>query len=697
MPTNYIPNGYQDLNAVIWGNDQSRITSYLEDGRVVWVAKALTAPVESIIWNTDGTIQLPGIVANTVRESFTATAGQTIFNLSNTYLTGTNSIEVYVNGIRKLIGVSFNETSSTVVTFLSGLTNGDKVDFYTRLFNQSPFIFSTGSTYLIPAGGNLGIGTTTPSSKLDVIGSVEVDSRGAGQQDYLLMGAWDTILHKLYRPAATNTLQLDAYGNIVLNGGVSESGMILLETAGAERMRIGDFGASLQKNLSVYPTDTLGGLTISGTSHPTITLIENSLTRMYLGTASTTDAFFTGIVRGDVCLRAETGKIHLGKYGLSSPSITIDGLNIGIGTSVPTRLLDVSHPTSLACIRINSLTAQQCALEFSKNGVSKWINYIDGGEEDLRWYNNTTRMLLTADGSIHLPQSGAMIHLQGTSGGLKFSGGAEWVWRNADGSLDLWTGSTCRVKVTAAGGVVCGASGGLLSPGAGDLAVNRLDNTGAIYFGLQTGGEVYLYYDGSKYIFSGGGLTIPGVSYIRKDQNDMTFLHISNLGTGTMAQAGIRFSDDLSNDMSIGVTCSNNTNFGAGLDHSPYFYATQAKPWLWWLNGAERLRLTEAGVLALGTTVVTSANSGELVLGNNKALRAVNVAGNNTREMIKYDTYEVIQLAPGYTGVAVPHITSASLLAGQAALSGYLVVDITNNRLCYYSNGNRYYLTGTSF
>ena len=65
-------------------------------------------------------------------ETFTATAGQTVFNLTQSYLQNTNSIHVYVNGIRKS---GFTETSTTSITLTSGASVGDEVVVIMNLYD----------------------------------------------------------------------------------------------------------------------------------------------------------------------------------------------------------------------------------------------------------------------------------------------------------------------------------------------------------------------------------------------------------------------------------------------------------------------------------------------------------------------------------------------------------------------------------
>jgi hypothetical protein len=59
----------------------------------------------------------------------TATQGQTICTVPFTYLLGSNSLRVYVNGSKQVNTVNYNETNATTVTFVSGLNIGDIVEF----------------------------------------------------------------------------------------------------------------------------------------------------------------------------------------------------------------------------------------------------------------------------------------------------------------------------------------------------------------------------------------------------------------------------------------------------------------------------------------------------------------------------------------------------------------------------------------
>ena len=62
-----------------------------------------------------------------------ATAGQTVFNLANTYSPGTNSLTVYIDGVNQYNLSSYVETNGNTVTFTNGLHVGAEVKFTTAI------------------------------------------------------------------------------------------------------------------------------------------------------------------------------------------------------------------------------------------------------------------------------------------------------------------------------------------------------------------------------------------------------------------------------------------------------------------------------------------------------------------------------------------------------------------------------------
>lgn len=60
-------------------------------------------------------------------EKFTATEGQTVIDLANTYNVGQNELQVWVNGVYQDTPTNYSETDSDTITFTSGLRSGDRV------------------------------------------------------------------------------------------------------------------------------------------------------------------------------------------------------------------------------------------------------------------------------------------------------------------------------------------------------------------------------------------------------------------------------------------------------------------------------------------------------------------------------------------------------------------------------------------
>jgi hypothetical protein len=65
------------------------------------------------------------------QQYFTATAGQTVFSLSFSYDIGLNTLFVFVNGSKQIVSLNYLETSTTSITFLTGLNLGDIVEVVT--------------------------------------------------------------------------------------------------------------------------------------------------------------------------------------------------------------------------------------------------------------------------------------------------------------------------------------------------------------------------------------------------------------------------------------------------------------------------------------------------------------------------------------------------------------------------------------
>jgi parallel beta-helix repeat protein len=140
------------------------------------------------IWLTDGIIykfvlkdtndvliatydNVTGINSNSVaytnqQQIITATAGQTVFNLSISYQPGTNSLSVFVDGVNQYgpgASYAYTETDADTVTFVSGLHVGAEVKFTTTQQQGAGAVDASQVSYT-PAG--VGAVTTNVQAKL---------------------------------------------------------------------------------------------------------------------------------------------------------------------------------------------------------------------------------------------------------------------------------------------------------------------------------------------------------------------------------------------------------------------------------------------------------------------------------------------------------------------------------------------------
>ena len=89
---------------------------------------------------------------STYQQVITAIAGQTVFNLSRTYIPGTNNLFIYRNGLRLIVGQDYNETGYSQVTLTAGADNGDEFVFDIGYnYDSAASVDAQDVTYKLPA------------------------------------------------------------------------------------------------------------------------------------------------------------------------------------------------------------------------------------------------------------------------------------------------------------------------------------------------------------------------------------------------------------------------------------------------------------------------------------------------------------------------------------------------------------------
>jgi uncharacterized coiled-coil protein SlyX len=181
---------------------------------------------------------------------------------------------------------------------------------------------TTGPLLLNPSGGLVGIGTSAPSARLSVEGSLSATGAGG----YIFGTGGDTD-GGLFSPA---------------------DGVVTLKTNANERLRVDATG-----NLGIgttSPTQKLhlngGNLLIQNSSSPTMTLNTGTYSAD-LGVTTSAGGFSSSSAVGDVVLRSAAGKVIL-QSGTGAAAMTIASSNkVGIGTTSPVQALDVNGSASI--------------------------------------------------------------------------------------------------------------------------------------------------------------------------------------------------------------------------------------------------------------------------------------------------------------------------------------------------------------
>lgn len=190
--------------------------------------------------------------------------------------------------------------------------------------------------------GNVGIGTSTPSGKLDI--------QGANNSNVLFARrTGGGLAHNMFIDGAGNgSMQfLDSTGTPRINLGASNSTYFNYGNVG-----IGTTSPFFRlTTVASFPSDGIGVIG-SSPNAPAFSLGASGHGTSYLGMATDTFNFSTDAAPGDLVLLSPLGKRLLLQNGNARSSLAIVAGNVGIGTNSPGAKLDVNGTTRTQVLEI---------------------------------------------------------------------------------------------------------------------------------------------------------------------------------------------------------------------------------------------------------------------------------------------------------------------------------------------------------
>jgi hypothetical protein len=286
------------------------------------------------------------------------------------------------------------DTTERLLIGFDTTNNRSTLQSYTTSTAQGPLLLN-------PSGGLVGIGTTSPSTRLSVEGSISANSTGG----HVFSGSSTT---GLFSPAS-GSLSLNTEGNRRLN--ITSNGTVGIgidSPISTAKLHVN--GGNIQVNGGIIHSEN--------TTDPRVTVSSGSLVNSHLGVATATGSFSSSAVAGDTVLQAAStsGKLHL-QNGSGAAAITIASNGfVGVNTSTPLYRFTIAGDTAIENSNIffgydkcifakNSSGSYEAAFWPRDDDNSTAINYGSGGFA-IRDTAYDTKMKVTQNGVVQIGTTG---------------------------------------------------------------------------------------------------------------------------------------------------------------------------------------------------------------------------------------------------------------------------------------------------
>lgn len=137
-----------------------------------------------------------------LQEIQTATDGQTVFNLANSYTPGLGALRIFVNGLH-YPSAEYVETDTNTVTFTHSLVAGDQVAFIITSFTEANYDTAATVTYTPAGTGALTINVQDKLRESVSVRDFGADPTGAADSTAAIQAAINASPGSVYIPAGT--------------------------------------------------------------------------------------------------------------------------------------------------------------------------------------------------------------------------------------------------------------------------------------------------------------------------------------------------------------------------------------------------------------------------------------------------------------------------------------------------------------